>query len=922
MNAHSQSLPPANTPLRAILSLDGTWQFRHETDGAWRQAKVPAHWQACFEDLAVSFGTATYRKDFTLLAEWNGREIAICFGAVSDFAIVSVNGTEIGRHEGGYLPFEFVIPAGLLKADNTIEVIASLPDGHRNEHDTDFAEIPHGKQSWYGPQGGIWQPVRLEARHKLHISSLRLDPIWPEGRLDLKASFAGAISGSLKLEVTDPEGTAVFSGTLPVAADTLSLSIQLDTTQPWSPDRPNVYSIKTTLVADGIEIDSRRENFGFRCFEAKDGFLLLNGAPLYLRAALDQDYYPDGFGAPPSLDLLEDQLRKAKVMGLNCLRCHIKVPDPRYYEVADRLGMLVWTEIPNIETFTPASAERLRKTMEGILARDRNHPSIVIWTLINEDWGTRLREAAEQRQWISGMVDWLRAEDPLRLVVDNSACFPNVHVKTDINDYHFYRTAVDRREEWDALCREFAGNADWTFSTEKEAVRSRNEPLILSEFGVWGLPDPARLRDESGRDPWWMAYGATWADGTALPQGMEARFRELGLGQVFGDVSGFIEQVQWYQYMNLKYEIEIIRTHAPIGGYVITEFTDVHWEGNGLMDMARNPRVFAQALPAVNSDIVIAPGAVRHAVYGGQTVAFDAKLSTGGATLPEGSHLVWELGMEKGEIRLPAIGPMQVHDIPVSVTTNSASACKISTAGFRIVGPDGRVLSENSETISLYGRRDARPSIRFASDDDTISERLTALGHVSVSPDQADVFVTHDIDGERVESIHSGQRVLQIVAKEPGRLRDDLAPRDGPMSVAIDPGSGGMISGPYFSFPGYNLVNRHKSIWRGDWVGNFSWLRRDGVFAHIPGAPLFDLSFTGVVPHQVIAGFRPWEFQGRVHSGVVIGWVHKPAAFIIEKRLGRGKLVASTFRLHEETPDVDPLATALYDGLLALTTKR
>ncbi|MDQ0322388.1 hypothetical protein QO002_004594 [Pararhizobium capsulatum DSM 1112] len=921
MNAHSQSLSPANTPHRATLSLDGMWAFRHETDGVWRQAKVPAHWQACFEDLAVSFGSATYRRDFALPAEWNGREIAICFGAVSDLAVVSINGNEIGRHEGGYLPFEFVIPAGLLKAENTIEVVASLPDGHRNEHGVDFAEIPHGKQSWYGPQGGIWQSVRLEARHTLHISSLRLDPIWPEGRLDVRAGFAGAVAGTLKLEIVGPQGTSVFAGTVPVTGNALDYSIQLDAVRPWSPDSPSLYAIKATLVADGIEIDSRQESFGFRCFEAKDGYLYLNGAPLYLRAALDQDYYPDGFGAPPSLELLEDQLRKAKAMGLNCLRCHIKVPDPRYYEVADRLGMLIWTEIPNIETFTPASAERLRTTMEGILARDRNHPSIVIWTLINEDWGTRLREAAEQRQWISDMVDWLRAEDPLRLVVDNSACFPNVHVKTDINDYHFYRTAVDRREEWDLLCREFADNADWTFSTDKESVRTRKEPLILSEFGVWGLPDPSRLRDESGRDPWWMAYGATWADGTALPQGIEARFRELGLGQVFGDIGSFIEQVQWYQYMNLKYEIEVIRTHAPIGGYVITELTDVHWEGNGLMDMARNPRPFAQALPAVNSDIVIAPGAARHAMYGGEDAAFNVKVSTGGATLPEGSRLVWELGAETGEIRLPAIAPMQVHDLPVSATANAAPAPDIRKAAFRIVAPDGNILSENSEMISIYAKRDALSPVRFASNDDQISARLSALGHAIASPEEADVFVTHDINAERIEAIHSGQRVLQIVAKEPGRLRDDTSPRDGPMSIEIDPGAGGMMSGPYFSFPGYNLINRHKSIWRGDWVGNFSWLRRDGVFANVPGGPLFDLSFTGVVPHQLMAGFRPWEFQGRVHAGVVIGWVHKPAAFVIEKRLGRGKLVATTFRLHQEAADVDPLATALYDGLLQLAKK-
>jgi hypothetical protein len=588
--------------------------------------------------------------------------------------------------------------------------------------------------------------------------------------------------------------------------------------------------------------------------------------------------------------------------------------------VADRLGMLIWTEIPNIETFSPASAERLRRTMEGILARDRNHPSIVIWTLINEDWGTRLREIAEQREWISDMVDWLRAEDPLRLVVDNSACFPNVHVKSDINDYHFYRTATDRREEWEALCREFAASAEWTFSNDQEAAWTKKEPLVLSEFGVWGLPDPARLRGDTGREPWWMNYGATWADGTVLPVGVEARFRELGLAQVFSNFTRFIADVQAHQGMNLKYEIEVVRTHASIGGYVITEFTDVHWEGNGLMDMVRNPRAFAEAMPAFNADVVIVPGAARYAIRAGDAAEFDLKIASGGQNLPAGSRLRWAFGNETGEAELPAISAMSVHSMPVSVSAERVQESRRVNARFELVTPDGREITANGETLSVYAPR-AGKTMRFHSDDDQIRERLSALGHEWVAPDRAQIFVTRRIGPETVEAIHAGQRVLQVIAKAPGRLRDDTPPRDGPMSMTIDGGQGGMTSGSYFTFPGYSLVDRHKSIWRGDWVGNFSWLRRDDVFSHMPGGPLLDLSFNHVVPHQLMTGFRPWEFQGRVHAGVVVGWVHKPAAFIVEKRLGRGKLVATTFRLQSETAAGDPVAEALYDGLLALVAR-
>ena len=140
---------------------------------------------------------------------------------------------------------------------------------------------------------------------------------------------------------------------------------------------------------------------------------------------------------PPSLAFLEDQLVKAKAMGFNCLRCHIKVPDPRYYDAADRLGMLIWTDAPNFERFTPQAASRLRDTLAGMVERDFNHPCIIAWTIINEDWGTQLERDATQRKWLAQTYDWLKALDPTRLVVDNSPCWPNFHVKSDLDDFHW-----------------------------------------------------------------------------------------------------------------------------------------------------------------------------------------------------------------------------------------------------------------------------------------------------------------------------------------------------------------------------------------------------------------------------------------------------------------------------------------------------
>ena len=160
-----QSVAPASesrTPLRPKLSLDGAWDFRHESQSEWHQARVPGYWQAQFPDLCVSFGRATYARDISIPGNWTGHVVALCFGAVSDTAIIRLDGIEIGRHEGGYLPFDVTLPSGLTGL-HRLEVETLLPDAHPNDG-SGFAEIPHGKQSWYGPQAGIWQSVSLEAR--------------------------------------------------------------------------------------------------------------------------------------------------------------------------------------------------------------------------------------------------------------------------------------------------------------------------------------------------------------------------------------------------------------------------------------------------------------------------------------------------------------------------------------------------------------------------------------------------------------------------------------------------------------------------------------------------------------------------------------------------------------------------------------
>ncbi|WP_309082935.1 glycoside hydrolase family 2 TIM barrel-domain containing protein [Chelativorans sp.] len=905
--------------MRSSLSLDGPWEFRWG-DGEARTATVPGPWQAQFDDLRWAAGTGVYTRSVQIPAAWREREVALLFGAVSDLAVVFWNGEEIGRHEGGYLPFEVVVPGHLLREKNRLEVWATLPEGGSStDPNYSFAEIPHGKQSWYGPLGGIWQSVRLEARDPRHIRRMKLTPELLTGRVEAEIALAGAPAGArLRLQILHSLNGVVAEAEVP-ASDGTKIVLTVQSPIPWSPDRPELYQCRAELVADGAVVDCIADHFGFRSFEARDGRFYLNGEPLYLRGALDQDYYPDGICTPPSVEFLEDQLRKAKQLGLNCLRCHIKVPDPRYYEVADRLGMLVWTEIPNAAHFSESSAERLIETMKGILERDFNHPSIICWTIINEDWGTRLTENPEHRAWLKATFDWLKAADSTRLVVDNSACIPNFHLKTDIDDFHYYRSVPERRAEWDRLTEEFAGRPAWSFSPHGDAERTGREPLVVSEFGVWGLPNPADLRRE-GTDPWWFETGQNWGDGVAYPHGIEHRFSACGLDKVFASFDDFIEAAQWYQFENLKYEIETIRAHASIAGYVITEFTDVHWESNGLLDMERNPRVFHERFGEINADTVIVPMLDRRGHWAGSTLRFSPRIASGGRGVPEGARLEWSLaGLAlHGSVAVPPVPPLSTGDAAEIVLTlpevDSARMFRLD-----LTLRHGRdELSRNCVDIALYPKRSSIGLPSVATRDHALADYLAGLGLDVKSPETADVIVSRALSKDDMEAMRLGACYLVLAdgsVETHGTLRSDPPPREQPFMPVVDE-IPGIPSPTHHREPGIGLHQREGTIWRGDWIASFSWIRRQGAFARLPGGPLLDLSFDRVVPLHVMTGFRRWEFETRIHAGLAVGWIHKPAATIAERPFGKGGLVATTFRLTQDAPGEDPVATTLFSALI------
>lgn len=899
------------TGSRRRCSLDGEWAFQHEK-GDWRVIRVPGVWQAQFEDLRLRGGRANYRCRFAPPPCRPGRELALHFEAVNYLAEVYLDGHCLGKHEGGWLPFEFAVDAASLQGEATLEARVVLPGSvaDRESGQPTFAEIPHGKQSWYGPLAGIWQSVWLEERDPAHVSRCRIRATLQTGLVTAEVALARPDDDLvMDAAIIGPDGRRLVEQ----AGFKADVQLELGEPLPWSPETPHLYQLALTVKRAERVVDAWSGTFGFRSIEARDGRFFLNGEPLYLRGALDQDYYAEDLVTPPSRNFIEDQFRKAKAMGLNCLRCHIKVPDPRYYDVADRLGMLVWTEIPNAAEFSPDAADRLWATMEQMLDRDGNHPSIIAWTIINEDWGMNLDEDPEHRVWLSEAYARLKTLDPTRLVIDNSPCFPNFHVCTDVNDFHYYRAIPDHRDEWDWITEQFAARASWTFATDGRPTGE--EPLVVSEFGVWGLPFPRDLHDAAGREPWWFETGELFGDGVAYPHGIERRFDLLALSSVFGSFDAFIRATQWHQFAGLKYQIEKLREHASIQGYVITELTDVFWEANGLMDMLRNPRIFAAELARVNADVVVLPRLDRYAFWGGQPIRLLPAVATGGARLEPGCILEWSMepGGLSGRLDVPRTEPCTVAAIaPLEIVAPLLDKAEMAELRLVLRGADGSERARNVTHIALYPQRIPTnlPSVWCVDED--LAAHFKGLGYASSpTPRSADLIAVRAIDTDDVEAIRLGSRYL-LFADGPGN--DGWLRSDHPVQAAV-PTVPAPVNPP---FPGIMRRVRRGNVWRGDWITNFGWLARKGIFADIPGGPLFDLSFDRVAPMHVLwASVRPWEYEaGIMAAGVIVGWVHKPAGFIMERRIGRGRLVMNCFRLMRDPPGVDPVATTLLDKLV------
>ncbi|MCB8985160.1 MAG: hypothetical protein H6659_15115 [Ardenticatenaceae bacterium] len=909
-------------------SLDGQWDFQigaaelaaEAATQEWRTAVVPMPWQAQFDDLRHTSGTAWYRRHFVIEPEWLETAVSqaaiLHFGAVDYQATVWLNGECVGAHEGGYLPFEFEVIGYLHAGENELLVrVIDATDDRDRYPNFPFSEVPHGKQSWYGPLGGIWQSVWLEFRPRVHIAHLSLNPRPDEAAISVAVELSSAPHSGyeIALSVTDPAGNEVGSE---IVANTSSGVVRLG--QPprlWSPDEPHLYTATAVFRHPNQPDHITQKVCGFRTVAAKNGRIYLNGQPIYLRGVLDQAYYPETIYTPPSLDMLEMQATEIKRLGFNCLRTHIKIEDPRYYDVADRLGLLIWTEIPNWALLTEAVSVRAKQTFAGMVKRDNHHPSIIVWTLINENWGTDLSRNPEHRRWLADFYREAKAIDPTRLIVDNSACLDNAqvagdtvgdaqfagdplddphlvgeragnaHVAGDIEDYHYYRAIPDHACEWDEWVADFAGRNDWTWYKDYAQERRADLPLLVSEFGNWGLPDLASIH-ENGAEPWWFETGSEWDDGIVYPHGAKQRYAACGLADLFSSYSEFAQQSQAHMARSLHYEITTMRLHEAVAGYVITEFTDVHWECNGLLTMQRETKhLLDPLLKDLNQERVVL---LRPLSWNGRPgQAIEVMVQTVGIVGQEtGGVIHWRAGEAEGSLQAPGG--------TISLTLDEPGVYTLSA---QWVAENDVQIAANQVNLVCVAAPEVDRRLRVV-DNPALAAALHQLSYDVAEGridghDTGDILIASRYTGELQDYLQRGGRVLLLAQAESAASREMLLPAG-------------------------KIVARNGTPWQGDWASSLAWVKKQGVLAHLPGGPLLEMEWSSIMPDAVIAGLPSWVLRDHSWAGLAVGWVHKAVSLLSVLRYGHGQILITTFKINAETLSTDAIAQALFAGMVNL----
>ena len=566
-------------------NLNGVWDFAFDFELQGRQsgfADRPTQWEKqikvpfCPESELSGIGytdfipAAWYHRTFDMPDAWQTDRVFLHFGGVDYESQIWVNGTMVGHHYGGAVSFSIDITESLVQGENELFVYV--------QDDIDSGVQPLGKQSrqkvpagiHYTRVTGIWQTVWLEARPQSYIESVQVLPNLDDSRFVL-IPFIHRYHKNLKFRVTLRSENGEILDRVLASSSGQPVILEVENPRPWGPEDPYLYTFEYELLENQKSMDLVTSYAGLRKVHVEGNRIFLNNEPVFLRLALDQGYYPDGAWTAPSDEALKQDIEIALAVGFNGARLHQKVFEERFHYWADRLGYLTWAEFPDWglgivhDIDAPVSllgvANHQREWREAVL-RDRNHPSIIVWTPYNETGDGARQNLELHRKAIQNAADLTRALDPTRPVCDVSG---HSHVDPDIYAVHDYENDADvfgkRMSAVDVSMPESAWHSDIDIQSPYVG-----QPYIVAEYGgtFWETDYPKRA---VVRNP----HLQNWAHGKSKKDFLK----------------------------HLDRLTSVLLDNPHIAGYCYTQLYDVEGETNGIYTYDRELKFSKRALKKI-----------------------------------------------------------------------------------------------------------------------------------------------------------------------------------------------------------------------------------------------------------------------------------------------------------------------------------
>src|SRR5450830_1338638 len=595
-------------------NLNGKWQFAYDDERRFCTPDDGIEWT---HEINVPYAPETklsgihdtgfhyvvwYRLEFDL--ERRGGRTILHFGAVDYHARVWVNNRLVTTHEGGHTSFNVDITDAVVEGERQVIVL-------RVEDDPSDLQKPRGKQDWqlephsiwYPRTTGIWQTVWVEQVPDTYLKNVRWTPHFDGFEIGCEIIAAGSRREGLSVEVK------LWHGDVLLADDDYKLMGQeanrkiaisdpgIDDSRNdllWSPERPTLLDVELTLRCDGKELETVRSYTALRSVAINRDRFMLNGRPYPLKLVLDQGYWPDSGITAPNDAALKLDVELAKAMGFNGVRKHQKIEDPRYLYWADKLGLLVWEEMPSAYRFSAKAMTRLLREWTEAIERDYSHPCVIVWVPFNESWGVpNLTSIQAHRNAVEALFHLTKMLDSTRPVIGNDGWEASA---TDILGIHDYDCDAEklraRYEVSDPVRTLFDQRRPGGRILTLDGFPHRGQPIVLTEFGGIAFADNAVVSDGGVSDGGGAAADAdvsTGADGDADTTPATWGYSTVDSPESF---------LKLYRGL-----LEVVNSTFMFSGFCYTQFADTFQEANGLLRADRTPKIPLEQISAATRNV-------------------------------------------------------------------------------------------------------------------------------------------------------------------------------------------------------------------------------------------------------------------------------------------------------------------------------